>query len=143
MEHHGNLSFSVSSGIQLSEANISVSKNSTTNKYFVIITVPLLISTGTGIYRKWSTCILSFSIFLSLELCFWEYPEYFEVFYESSQQHCSNTSSLVMSEAAESGNIWQLVSVVQLGDNCNYTIHDIALHNEAGETNSTGSLSIS
>ena len=65
------------------------------------------------------------------------------MYFESNQQHCSNTSSVVTSKAPESGNIWHIESVVQLGDNCNYTINNIVSHNEAGETNSTGSLSIS
>ena len=77
------------------------------------------------------------------ELCFWGYPESFTIYYASSQQHCSNTSSFVTSEAPESGNVWQIRSVVQLVDNCNYTVHNIVSRNEAGETNSTGSLSIS
>ena len=87
---------------------------------------------------------MSLSLFYSLsELCYWEYPAYFDVYYESTQQHCSNTSSVVTSESPESGNIWQIVSVVQLGDNCNYTVYNIVSRNEAGKTDSIGSLSLS
>ena len=71
--------------IQVSMANISISKSNMTNNS----------SIATGMDRNHSLS----------ELCFWDYPEYFKVYYKGSQQHCSNATYVVTSDAPEPGNI--------------------------------------
>ena len=75
-------------------------------------------------------------------LCFGKRPKHFVVYYSSSQQHCPGVVSVSSPETTGAGNIWQIECVVELGADCNYTVH-VASRNEAGETNSTGTLSIS
>ena len=75
-------------------------------------------------------------------LCFGELPKYFEIYYESTHQGCPETESVASSDAPSTDNVYVLQSDVQLGDNCNYTVRVVS-HNEAGGTNSTGTLSIS
>ena len=74
-------------------------------------------------------------------LCFGELPEYFDLHYESNQQYCFDISDSYP-ETTKLGNIWLIESVVQLGTNCNYTVHVIS-GNGAGERSSTGVLTIS
>ena len=141
--------FTVPPGIQVYETNISVSKRgnlgvpngNTTTEYSVLITAPTTrpgVATDIGVVSLYLICC-TFSVSV---LCLGELPEYFTVYYESNLQHCPDVDSIASLDTTASGDIWQIWSVVQLGSNCNYTVH-IVSHNEAGEMNSTGTLSIS
>ena len=76
-------------------------------------------------------------------LCYGQFPEYFLVYYEGNQQQCPEAVAVVSTENPLSLDYnWEIKSVVELGNNCNYSVH-VASSNEAGETNSTGTFSIS
>lgn len=75
-------------------------------------------------------------------LCLGQRPHHFDVYYSSHQQHCPGEIVDHSAKSSQSGNVWQIESVVQLQANCNYTVHIVSL-NEAGATNSSGILSFS
>ena len=83
---------------------------------------------------------LTFSVF-----CQGEFPQYFVVHYGSTQEQCPDVVSVVSPELLTTEgevSVWQIESVVELGENCEYTLH-LTSRNAAGETNTSGSLSIS
>ena len=53
-------------------------------------------------------------------LCF---GEYFKIYYDGNTQHCPEAMSFGSSAIQATKNIWQIVSDVQLGANCNYTVY--------------------
>ena len=63
-------------------------------------------------------------------------------YFESNKQHCPEAVFIASPKKIESGNMWQIESLVHLGADCNYTVH-VVLRNEAGETNFTETLTIS
>ncbi|CAI8021838.1 hypothetical protein GBAR_LOCUS12880 [Geodia barretti] len=66
-------------------------------------------------------------------------------YYNSDQEKCPGVVSVVFPEliSGEEGMVvWQIESQVVLGKDCDYTV-SIASHSGAGETNSSGSFSIS
>ena len=76
------------------------------------------------------------------ELCFGDFSEHFTVYYESNKQYCPEAVFTASPKKPESGNMWQIESLVPLGTDCNYTVH-VVLRTKAGETNFTGILTIS
>ena len=74
-------------------------------------------------------------------LCKGDSPESIVVHYKSSQQRCPAVVAVVSPEVTPTG-VWRIESEVVLGEDCDYTIH-LASRNGAGQTNSTGTLSIS
>ena len=80
---------------------------------------------------------LAFSV-----LCF---RDYVTLYYGSTQKGCPDVVSVVSPELLTTEgevSVWQIESVVELGENCEYTLY-LTSRNAAGETNSSGSLSIS
>ena len=90
---------------------------------------------------KWFHVLTGFAYKLS-ELCFGEFPEHCAVYFESNKQHCPEAVFIASPKKIELGNMWRIESLVYLGADCNYTVH-VVLRNEAGETNSTDTLTIS
>ena len=75
-------------------------------------------------------------------LCHGEFPESIIVHYSSIQKHCMSVVSEETPELGEEGEVWVIESEVALGRDCDYTLH-LTARNGAGDTNYTGTLSIS
>jgi hypothetical protein len=84
-----------------------------------------------------SFTLVAFSVF-----CHGELPETFVVHYSSTQTHCPSVVSVEVPELTLDKEALLIKSEVALGRDCDYTVH-LTSRNGAGDTNSTGTLSIS
>ncbi|CAI8007693.1 hypothetical protein GBAR_LOCUS5341 [Geodia barretti] len=82
------------------------------------------------------------SDFIGKVFCHGELPETFVVHYSSTQTHCPPVVSVEASELTPDKEALLIKSEVALGRDCDYTVH-LTSRNGAGDTNSTGTLSIS
>ena len=62
--------------------------------------------------------------------------------YNSTEEGCPLVVSVETPELGEEGEVWVIESEVALGRDCDYTLH-LTARNGAGDTNYTGTLSIS
>lgn len=81
-------------------------------------------------------------LFSNSVLCLGQRPNHFDIYYSSDQLHCPGEVVDHSPKSSQSGNLWQIESLVQLQTDCNYTVRIVAL-NGAGATNSSGILSFS
>ena len=75
-------------------------------------------------------------------LCRGEFPKAIVVHYSSTQKHCVSVVLVESPEVSVDSGVWVIESEVALGKDCDYTAH-LTARNGAGDTNYTGTLSIS